>query len=66
MAKTIIDAKIVHKRTTGSGITTVVRATIECPPSEFAALQALAGLTDATPTALATFILASGDTGLAQ
>ncbi len=66
MAKTIIDASIVLKHTTGSGVTSVVRAIIECPPSEFAALQALGGLTDATPTATATFILASNDTGKAQ
>ncbi len=66
MAKTIVDASIVIRRTTGNGSTSVVRAIIECPPSEFAALQALAGLTDSTPTATATFILAANDTGRAQ
>jgi len=66
MAKTIVDASIIHRHDSSSAVNNVVRAIIECPVSEFQALRDLAGLTDATPTATATFILAAGDTGSAQ
>ena len=66
MAKTIIDAFIVVKHDSGDATNNVVRATVECPVSEFAAFQALSGMTDAVPAATTTFILAKADTGAAQ
>lgn len=66
MAKTIKDAVIVTRHTSGSATDNVVWATVEMPVSEFAAFQALGDLVDAVPAATTTFILAKDDTGAAQ
>lgn len=66
MAKTIIDASLIIRHDSSTSHNNVVRAIIECPVSEFAALQALAGLTNSVKAATTTFILAAGDTRTAQ
>lgn len=66
MAKTIVDASISIRHTSGSTHNNVAVCIVECPVSELAAFQALAGMTDAVPAATTTFILAAGDTGSAQ
>lgn len=66
MAKTILDAFIVVKHDSGDATNNVVRATVECPVSEFQALLDLAGLTNSVPSKDSTFILLAGDTGPAQ
>lgn len=64
MAKTITKAELVTRKLVGgAGNTNIARVTVECPVSELAALLALAGLTNAVPTAVSNFITAVGDTG---
>ena len=66
MAKTLIDAFIIVKHDSGDATNNVVRATVECPVSEFQALLDLAGLTNAVPSKDSDFILLAGDDGPAQ